>query len=222
MKNRQINKYVKFEGDQMLISENIKQLMEEKNMTVIELADKAQISRQAVYNILKGATPRDDTLELIAKALGVTSELLRHGIRHFDYDYFRQKLYKKFPYHIDEKDFDSYVAGSNLEDPDSVSLEEYLVYKFDVDPVDLFVKHVLPAEEMQIEIAEYFGYQAEEIFKAYGNFPIGGYVGQYDRISVRSTEAFNNAEFQSIFEALNMENKKLVYNLSLDLLQIQK
>lgn len=222
MKNRQINKYVKFEGDQMLISENIKKLMEEKNMTVIELADKAQISRQAVYNILKGATPRDDTLDLIAKALGVTSELLRHGIRHFDYDYFKQQLYKKFPYHISEEDFDSYVAGSNLEDPDSVSLEEYLVYKFDVDPVDLFVKHVLPTEEMQIEIAEYFGYAAEEIFKAYGSFPIGGYAGPYDRISVRSTEAFNNAKFQSIFEALNLQNKKIVYNLSLDLLKTQK
>ena len=222
MKNGLNNKNVKLESGKTMISKNIEQLMTEKKLTAITLAKEAGISRQAVYNILNGTIPRDDTLDLIAQALGVTSELLRKGIRHFDYDYFRQQLYKKFPYHISEEDFDSYVAGSNLEDPDSVSLEEYLVYKVDVAPVDVFVRHILPAEEMRTQIAEYFGYEPEEIFKAFGGCAIGDYVGQYDRISVRSTEAFNNAEFQAIFEALNLENKKTIYNLSLDLLQTQK
>lgn len=54
--------------------------MAEKGLTQSELADKAHVSRAAVYGILsKGRTPRLDTLGRIARALGVKpTELLNN------------------------------------------------------------------------------------------------------------------------------------------------
>lgn len=52
-------------------------LIAEKGMTQSELADKAHVSRQAVYAIVNGRTPRLNTLGKIARVLGVKpSELL--------------------------------------------------------------------------------------------------------------------------------------------------
>lgn len=52
-------------------------LMAEKGLTQGELADKAHISRTAVYGLLKGRVPRLDTLGKVARVLGVKpSELL--------------------------------------------------------------------------------------------------------------------------------------------------
>ncbi|WP_432646081.1 helix-turn-helix transcriptional regulator [Mitsuokella sp.] len=54
-------------------------LMAEKGLTKSDLADKAHVSRQAVYRIVNnGVTPRLDTLGKVARVLGVKpSELLK-------------------------------------------------------------------------------------------------------------------------------------------------
>ena len=52
-------------------------LMADKGMTQAELADKAGLSRTAIYSVMKGRKPTLPTLGKIAKALGVKpSELL--------------------------------------------------------------------------------------------------------------------------------------------------
>ena len=52
-------------------------LMVDKGMTQAALADKAELSRAAIYGIMKGRKPTLPTLGMIAKALGVKpSELL--------------------------------------------------------------------------------------------------------------------------------------------------
>lgn len=219
MKTGQNKNNVKF--TKTLIAENIKKLMEEKNLSVIDLAEKALVSRQAIYNIFNGAIPRDDTLELIAKELDTTVETLKYGERHFDYDYFCQKLYEIFPYHIKEEDYQAYTEGLKYDDPDSLDLESFLIYKFDLDPFATFISHILPTSEKQKEIAKYFGYKVEDIFKSYGSFPLYSNIQNIKHINVMSKEEFATNKFNSIFEKLNIQNKKLVLNLCLDLLQIQ-
>lgn len=52
-------------------------LMADKGLTQADLADKAGLSRTAIYGVMKGRKPRLPTLGKIAKALGVKpSELL--------------------------------------------------------------------------------------------------------------------------------------------------
>lgn len=52
-------------------------IMAKKGMTQADLADKAHLSRTAVYRMLQGSTPRIPTLGKVARALDVEpSELL--------------------------------------------------------------------------------------------------------------------------------------------------
>ncbi|WP_206671382.1 helix-turn-helix domain-containing protein [Selenomonas montiformis] len=52
-------------------------IMADKGLTQAELAEKAGVSRTAIYGAMKGRTPRLNTLGKIAKVLGVKpSELL--------------------------------------------------------------------------------------------------------------------------------------------------
>lgn len=225
MKNRHINKNVKFTRKNNMLGNNIQILMNEKHMSVQELADKSGVSRQAMYNIINGKSiPRKDTLELIAEQLDVSSDLLKHGVRHYDYDLFMQLLERKFPYNMKSEefntDFEEYIKGG-IFDEENPDLQGYLVYKFDIDPVDMFVKHLAPSDEKQSEIAKYFGYEVNDIFKKYGSFPIGSDPIGFKHVNVCGRDGFDDVEFQALFERLNSKNKKMVLNLCIDLLQIQ-
>lgn len=51
---------------------NIKLNLENKNMTMYELAKRLKVSRQAVHQLLdKNANPTLDTIEKIAKVIGI-------------------------------------------------------------------------------------------------------------------------------------------------------
>ena len=225
-----------------MISTNINTLRKEKNMSVIELAKAADISRQAMNNIVIGKSiPREDTLELIAKALGVSADLLKHGIQYFNYDNFRNVLNAKFPECLKKEDLEACLESNvydeqyqikhglteqeldeiNAEYWDHMDLDSFLVSKFDIDPVELFVDHIVPRKEVQEKIAAYFGYDKNELFKCYGGVPIGANYSKFKRLSVVGKEPFEDKEFLYNFEKLSPANKKLVSNMCLDLLLLQ-
>ena len=225
-----------------MISENINTLRKEKELSVIELAKKAEISRQAMNNIVTGKSiPREDTLELIAEALGVSADLLKYGIQYFNYDNFRNLLNAKFPECLKKEDLEACLESNvydeqyqiehglteqeldeiNAEFWDHMDLESFLVSKFDIDPVELFVDHIVPRKEIQKQIATYFGYTTNELFKCYGGVPIGASYSKFKRQSVVGKEPFDDKEFLYNFGKLSPANKKLVSNMCLDLLLLQ-
>ena len=225
MKNGQKTKSVKCTQNKTVLSVNITKLRNEKNLSVKELAEKAGISRQAMYNIIKGTSiPHQSTIDLIAKQLDVSSDLLLYGIRHYDYEIFMEKLNSKFPYNMNSKEFDTdykeYI-GEGTSDDVNYDLQGFLVYKFDIDPINMFHRWIAPSSEKQSEIADYFGYEVNDIFKMKGNFPIGCDSVGFQHVNVCVKDEFDNVSFKDIFEKLNLKNKKLVLNLCMDLLQIQ-
>lgn len=63
-----------------MFAENLKKIREARGISVIVLAEQANITRQAIYKFEKGqATPKPETLILIADALEVTCETLIRG-----------------------------------------------------------------------------------------------------------------------------------------------
>lgn len=226
-KNIHKNKNVKFTKEKSMLSRNVEELMKARGLSVIQLSEKAFITRQAIYDILNDrSTPREGTLNDLAKALStekeiITADILKNGYKHFDYDFFRQQLYKVFPYNMDEKELEAYVSDLQYEDIESLDLETFLVYKFNIDPVQVFVEKILPNKDIQDRIALYFGFKPEEIFKSYGGFPIGDNPGGFKHVNVAGKELFKDTEFQVIFERLDLKNKKIVMNLCMDLLQLQ-
>lgn len=225
--NIQRNKNVKFTKEKSILARNLERLMKARGKSVIKLSEEAYITRQALYDILNDrTTPRESTLVDLAKALStdkekITADILKNGYRHFDYEFFRQQLYKIFPYEINEVELADYISGMQCDDIDSLDLEGFLVTKFDIDPVQMFVEKILPDKEIQNEIATYFGFKPEEIFKSYGGFPIGDNPGGFKHVNVAGKESFKDTEFQVIFERLDLKNKKIVMNLCMDLLQLQ-
>ena len=64
-------------GDDNMDKNKLIDLLADKGLTQLGLAEKAGISKTAVYGLMKGRTPRLDTLGKVAKVLGVKpSELL--------------------------------------------------------------------------------------------------------------------------------------------------
>lgn len=69
--------YVKHSGGEKMDKRKLVNLMADKGLTQADLAEKAGISRTAVYGVMKGRRPTMPTLGKIARALGVKpSELL--------------------------------------------------------------------------------------------------------------------------------------------------
>ena len=224
MENGQKKVDVKFTKEKNMIAHNINTLMNNKKISVMSMAEKIGVSRQALYDIRHGrAMPRKDTLDLIANELGVTSEILRNGIRHFDYEHFKKLVYEKFPKQINKEDYDSYIdyIDSQELDIDEFDIESFLIYKFNVDPVDMFIKNILPPEKMRMEISNYFEYEPNELFVSYGCFPLGKDTSGLMHINVAGKEKFDNKKFQDVFVQLDLQSKKMVFNICLDLLKIQ-
>lgn len=235
MKNGQNKKCVNFTESDMVISKNLKSLMKEKNISVKELAEKAEVSRQAIYNIVNGTSiPRDDTLALIAKQLGVTLMLLKNGNEQYDYDFFMEQLRKKFPYHMETKQFktdvEDYLTLTDQEFDENydsegierrIDLGDFLIFKFGINPYDMFYKCIVPSDDIQQQIANYFGYEVNELFKCIGKFPVGIEPLNTRHIDVFGKEKFDHKTFEVVFKALNKKNKKTILNLCMDLLKIQ-
>lgn len=63
-----------------MFAENLRKLRQARGLSGQALAEQANITRQAISKFEKGqATPKPETLILIADALGVTCEILIRG-----------------------------------------------------------------------------------------------------------------------------------------------
>lgn len=226
MKNGQKKEDVKFTIRKSTLAKNLEDLMDARKIRVTQLANETGVTRQAIYNILNDkSVPRTDTLELLAEALStdnevITAEILKNGYVHFDYEYFLDKLRTTYLDRIDPKDLQEYVTVPPDGLADDFDIEGFLFCKFNIDPVLVFVNHCVPPKEIQNQIAAYFGFKAEDIFKIYGKFPIKR-DPVISRVNVNNPKDFDNTRFEMIFNQLSLANKNAILNLCIDLLQIQ-
>lgn len=57
----------------------LKSLLEERNINAVKLAESIGVTKNTIYNIFKGASPKLDTLNDIAKVLDVSLDFLVFG-----------------------------------------------------------------------------------------------------------------------------------------------
>ena len=202
---KKTDNFTSCKAEPTLLSKNITDAMDKMGISAKSLADIAGISRQAVYDIKKGSIPRKDTLDLIAKALCTTPDELCYGTRYFDYDHFCKELNKVY----------------NPNQHNGLDLQSYLIVELSVNPVDLFLRHILPPVQMQEEIAKLFNREPADVFHVIKGFSGVTKYSYANHANVISNEDFDYDHFDFIFKRLNTYNKKIVLNLCLDLLLTQ-
>ena len=205
MKNRQKSKKCKVYNGKSAFAKNLLDIMKIKNLTIQDVADGADVTRQTVYDWINGSIPRQDTIKALSNALGVSEDTIKYGNKRFDYDYFCERAKKKLLY-------------SKFKD---ISLHDYLIMECGVDPMLFFISHLMPDDLIREKIARDLESHPEDLF-----IPVGVYTYGCDNInishcSVLSDNQIDENEVMVIFSNLSLVNKKIVYNLCKDLLVSQ-
>lgn len=205
MKNGQYTKKCKVYSVKSAFARNLQEIMSKKNLTIQDVANKAGVSRQTIYNWINGAVPRKDTIAILSCALGVSEDTIKYGNKVFDYYYFCEKATKLLQNTKYKND----------------SLYDFLIIECNVDPSSFFIKHMMPTEDTKIEIARKLNCIPEDIFKTYGIYASDNGFPKLIHYSVLSDSSISEDEILTVYNNLNPVNQKIIFNLCQDLLVAQ-
>lgn len=178
--------------------ENLKKIMEEKKISQRKLSELSTLNITTINSLFRrnARNPDLETIRHIAKALNVSESYLMFGTELFDKDYFDEILKKK---DIDFSD---------------------LVFETRCNPMNLLNSQLPPLNE-QDNIADYLKLSRDKVFLP--SYKTEDFIRafQISKKSIATNNIVSKQQFITMFEKLNDDNRKVVYNLACDLLNIQ-
>lgn len=213
-----------------LIAYNLKTIIEEKKnsgMTIEQIAN-ATVSKKTIYDIMAGrVVPRKGTIELLEQGLNLKAGDLSRSHAYFDSDYLLEQLNRVFkPVLVEEHPL--YEASDYDGDLVYSTLEETLIIECGMDPDSLF-KHIMPNDDVQKRVVEYFNsnyddasFTVEGLFKPINKLSFATAVLQSSsllnasKINVLSAVSLDKKKMMAMFNDINVEYQKVIYNMICD------
>ena len=213
-----------------LIAYNLKSIIEEKKnsgMTIEQIAN-ATVSKKTIYDIMAGrVVPRKGTIELLEQGLNLKAGDLSRSHAYFDSDYLLEQLNRVFkPVLVEEHPL--YEASDYDGDLVYSTLEETLIIECGMDPDSLF-KHIMPSYDVQKRVVEYFNSNYDDVsFTVDGLFkPINklsfataalrsSSLLNASKINVLSAVSLDKKKMMAMFNDINVEYQKVIYNMICD------
>lgn len=213
-----------------LIAYNLKTIIEEKKnsgMTIEQIAN-ATVSKKTIYDIMAGrVVPRKGTIELLEQGLNLSPGELNKSHAYFDSDYLIEQLNTVFKPELVE-DHPMYNASGYDGDLAYRTLEETLIVVCGMDPDSLF-KHIMPSDVVQKRVVDYFNseydnaaFTVEGLFKPISKLSFATAALQTSsllnasKINVLSAVSLDKKKMMSMFNDINVEYQKVIYNMVCD------
>lgn len=181
-----------------MFSDNLDRIMKEKHILQKKLSKLADLNLSTISSLLRreSRNPDLETIRSIAKVLVVTESYLVFGTEIFDMQHFDQILASK---NIDIKE---------------------LVLETGCDATYLINSKMPPLND-QDRIADYLVLKRNEVF--FASYSQSDYFRAFriNKKIINSNDIVIKEQFNIMFDKLNDENRKIVYNLACDLLKTQ-
>ena len=196
-------------GKTKMIQRNIREAIEDSGVTVKDLAEKAHMSKQAIYDIIKKdlSIIRKGNIQKLAKALQVPQEYLSDENVYYDKDFFYATAQKAFN-----------VRYPNQE----AGLDETLAIETSINPVDFFNSRLMPDEQTQNQIAQLLNVKPGELFRSIGRFQYEKISNKVPKMDMSKDDEVDLEKINKLLIELDNNDRKLVYNLAVDLVERKK
>ena len=208
------------------LGKNLKGILQNRDVNISQLARKAEVSRKAVQDWIKGVSiPTNNTIDRIASALGMESNDLINCSATLDVDYLRQKLLERYDplEHYDDNvkhvDYDEYSG--------CLPLDVFLATEVDWNYKEVFLEKKFPDYETQKRVAEEFSRNQKgkdskaltpnDLFKP---LKIENVSANTRRVNIHSAADIDVKHMLELFAELDETYQKIVYNSVCDFYEV--